>query len=1567
MQTEFEKLKDRDLPEEIKQKFYNRQLSVEEYLEYEDKFEGIMVGVGIDDKTGIAEKMGDEVFTQLIHYDKYAIEYLQDYPNDNLIGMLLYGKGKSFDKVREAFTEWREHVINFVKNDILRHFRSIGDYKEHSKFFRERLPELFISDEAPEELKELYYDGELRLGVLYHHPEWLPWIEGKDEYMKKCCITSIEYDDWRYSELYHEPEEVNNYLLRIYEEELRDDIINKKHLKHLENITTDYFKSRNPDLFFDDLPEDLQRMIDREELTFFKVWELSEESKSLLKGKKLSLGFSDYIYKGFFSVFGDAIEDFELYQQYEDIIDSIGVYLKNNILPRKEIIDDQKAMMEKVALMAIDYYRKYGEKMPEEFKQKYPQYFLDEDAPEELKKVFYHEERGVNFVFLKKNPEFLPFLKDKNSRQLFGGRVDFFYDFCGSDELAIELGIKYFDIIHVLPKNHFDVIGYNDDKEKTLREVIDYTLNATRLYYSDALPDDFKEEYPDLFLSDEELKRIKAEEEKGEGLLVGEQLKTRFYQRNVHFSDMQDSAVIKEILRNKNLKVVMNVDYQYLMILCNDDIDRFIEIGCEYGDILAGGFFLKHRLPPNIDFSKLSMEKVIEIMDEAIYEGIKEIEFYEFDDSISMRFQRKYPELFILPEELKQLEEAYPKEYDELKDDFYNSSIGFRTLKEYPVLKEILKNKDYGVYMRAEGAEEFLDGFIKLVGNKDKAFDLACGEIADKLGDLLNYEDEGEEDNARKVLEYYERAGFIPKPSIVRKLPQEYIKGFALNKNLWAKLMQIEEYSNSNDYTLSLLEAAVVMGVFETKEFVRNGQTRLQGAGEKGYEKLKKMLRFYPDYIDEYDDSKRNDLVKNRGYEDLGQGYIKKEPDYHDELKYGLIKKAAKRLEIDFESGMVTYLDISHLREETGINLTEMLRYFSEKFFDMSGREYYKMTLDRKSNEKVKMLLKTLGIKEDKVLSNKEWVEIKRANRKFIKKAFLETEAGYRFNMSVVDGKCIIGDNIDVGETESKSNKKLFNYVRFLMMEYGLNAEGLRLAANHDRSNIDLVLDDNKMERLLNAADTVSAKTTGKYIYSPHILKSTIDNDKYISGGMLHSIFDGMKMEYNKEFSDIMFENMENIMNDDDELVSIINPIQARVIDMSHDPDYAEKKITLELALRAILENNYIGKKTGFEKGIDLAQKFAFSQEYFEEAQRIWELGRKREASSIPRIEGKEDEYSYEVLRLDDAAGIFIGNITDCCQKVGGAGESSMLHSMTEKNGRVFVVRDADKKIISQSWLWRNGDVVCFDNVEIPYSGNNQKNQDAIYEIMKRAAKELCEKDKDVIYKLLEEGKITKDIADQIQLKKVTVGTSNNDLNRLYESKTDNQLKYPVELGTYYEGISKDKLYIDSRNQVVLYEADGYKFVDDIPTLAIHQDSNIEKNCNELTDAEFKRIVLIEKEVEGYSDVESIDDLVAECGVEELNAVLGTDWFMLYSEKDEDITVHKMLKSPSSGIMIKSIKEQREAVKMLMDKGKTISMEFENDRVHKAAKSMVRHMQKSYTMKVTDEGDRLSVSEIQTR
>lgn len=89
-----------------------------------------------------------------------------------------------------------------------------------------------------------------------------------------------------------------------------------------------------------------------------------------------------------------------------------------------------------------------------------------------------------------------------------------------------------------------------------------------------------------------------------------------------------------------------------------------------------------------------------------------------------------------------------------------------------------------------------------------------------------------------------------------------------------------------------------------------------------------------------------------------------------------------------------------------------------------------------------------------------------------------------------------------------------------------------------------------------------------------------------------------------------------------------------------------------------------------------------------------------RTESSIPRIFGIKDEYSYEVLRLDDMEGLVVGNKTDCCFTVLGNGYSCLKHALTSKNGRILVIRK-NNEILAHSWLWRNGDLLCFDNIEI--------------------------------------------------------------------------------------------------------------------------------------------------------------------------------------------------------------------------------------------------------------------------
>ena len=75
-----------------------------------------------------------------------------------------------------------------------------------------------------------------------------------------------------------------------------------------------------------------------------------------------------------------------------------------------------------------------------------------------------------------------------------------------------------------------------------------------------------------------------------------------------------------------------------------------------------------------------------------------------------------------------------------------------------------------------------------------------------------------------------------------------------------------------------------------------------------------------------------------------------------------------------------------------------------------------------------------------------------------------------------------------------------------------------------------------------------------------------------------------------------------------------------------------------------------------------------------------------RTESSIPRIVGTKDEYSYEILRLDDMEGLVVGNKTDCCFTVLGNGYSCLKHAVTSKNGRILVIKK-NNEILAHSWI----------------------------------------------------------------------------------------------------------------------------------------------------------------------------------------------------------------------------------------------------------------------------------------
>ena len=106
------------------------------------------------------------------------------------------------------------------------------------------------------------------------------------------------------------------------------------------------------------------------------------------------------------------------------------------------------------------------------------------------------------------------------------------------------------------------------------------------------------------------------------------------------------------------------------------------------------------------------------------------------------------------------------------------------------------------------------------------------------------------------------------------------------------------------------------------------------------------------------------------------------------------------------------------------------------------------------------------------------------------------------------------------------------------------------------------------------------------------------------------------------------------------------------------------------------------------------------SSEVVLEAFRLHDEMLKRIETTIPRVKGEINGYEYEVLRYDDMECLTVGNATDCCFTVKGVSQTSLRHALTSKNGRILVVKK-NGELLAHSWLWRNGNVLCLDNIEI--------------------------------------------------------------------------------------------------------------------------------------------------------------------------------------------------------------------------------------------------------------------------
>lgn len=144
----------------------------------------------------------------------------------------------------------------------------------------------------------------------------------------------------------------------------------------------------------------------------------------------------------------------------------------------------------------------------------------------------------------------------------------------------------------------------------------------------------------------------------------------------------------------------------------------------------------------------------------------------------------------------------------------------------------------------------------------------------------------------------------------------------------------------------------------------------------------------------------------------------------------------------------------------------------------------------------------------------------------------------------------------------------------------------------------------------------------------------------------------------------------------------------------------------------------------------------------------------KRVYSTIPKIEGQLGKFTYQILDLDDPKAIATGYVSRCCFTINGESFSALEHSMKSKNGRILWVY-YNNRFISQSWIWRNGDVVCFDSEEAGCARHGElSDKDGLISVYKLVASQILSMSKS-------------NEPEETRVKAVTIGKSDHRFNGL--------------------------------------------------------------------------------------------------------------------------------------------------------------------------------------------------------
>ncbi len=343
------------------------------------------------------------------------------------------------------------------------------DYREMVGEFRVRNAELFISEQAPEELQKLFYTKSITPQVLIEKPEYIEYLTGKDlsscfkgrgiqvegsngNYVnlykflgskidfdgvinfitEYCDVLDIIFDkgvatSYQYEIKFSRQDNISE-IQRKINETLRKLII-EKGIPYPKNIPQN-FKANYPSMFLsEDAPQKLQeafysRTIDSRFIVS------NPNYRNYLKNVDLDLFYMPvyiikasnglYSYENLYKFLGSKT-DFDgvinFITEYCDVLDIIfdggfaTSYQYGIKFSRQDNISEiQRRINETLRKLIIEKGIPYPKNIPQSLKANYPSMFLSEDAPQKLQEAFYS--RTIDSSFIISNPVYRNYLKN---------------------------------------------------------------------------------------------------------------------------------------------------------------------------------------------------------------------------------------------------------------------------------------------------------------------------------------------------------------------------------------------------------------------------------------------------------------------------------------------------------------------------------------------------------------------------------------------------------------------------------------------------------------------------------------------------------------------------------------------------------------------------------------------------------------------------------------------------------------------------------------------------------------------------------------------------------------------------------------------------------------------------------------------------------------------------------------------------------------------------------------------------------------------------------------------------